>query len=120
MTDFDTAMKDILSEADAEFIGDTIDETGFYKSVFGSFKGQGRGMSVMTWSGILIFSAILILSLWQMFAADTVRMQIIWGVFAVLANSAQIALKLWFNMQLNRRTLSHEIRRLQLIVASRA
>lgn len=118
MTEFDDKMKDLLSEADAEFIGDTIDETGFYKSVLGSFRGQGSGMSIMAWSGIIVFGVVLLVSLWQMFVADSLRMQIIWGVFAILTNSAQIALKLWFNMQLNRRALSHEIRRLQLVVAS--
>lgn len=120
MTDFDKAMKDILSEAEAEFVGDTIDETGFYKSIFGSFRGKGRGMSIMTWCGIVVFGGILILSLWQMIVAETVRLQIFWGVFAILTNSAQIALKLWFNMQMNRRALSHEIRKLQLAVLAKA
>ncbi len=119
MSDFDTEMKAILSEADASFDGDTIDETGYYKTVLGSFRGQGSGMRVMAWGGILIFGTILIVSIWQMFVADTLRMQIIWGVFAILTNSAQIALKIWFNMQLDRRALSREIRRLQLVVASR-
>ena len=119
MTDFDKAMKDILSEADAEFVGDTIDETGFYKSIFGSFRGKSRSMSIMTWCGILVFGGILILSLWQMIVAETVRLQISWGVFAILTNSAQIALKLWFNMQMNRRALSHEIRKLQLAVLAK-
>ena len=76
-------------------------------------------MRVTAWVGILIFSAVLIISLWQMFVADTLRLQIIWATFAVLGNSAQIALKLWFNMQLNRRAISQELRRLQLAIAAR-
>jgi hypothetical protein len=119
MSDFDTEMRTILSEADASFDGDTIDETGYYKAALGSLRGQGSGMRVMAWGGILIFGTILIVSIWQMLVADTLRVQIIWGVFAILTNSAQIALKLWFNMQLNRRAISQEIRRLQLVVASR-
>jgi len=120
MTDFDKAMKDILSESDADFIGDAIDETGYYKSVFDSLKGHGRGMSRMAWAGIFIFSSILILSLWQMIVAESLRVQLLWGVFAILTNSAQIALKLWFNMQLNRRALSHEIRKLKLAVMAKS
>jgi hypothetical protein len=119
MSDFDTEMKAILSEADASFDGDTIDETGYYTTALRSLRGEGSAMRIMAWGGILIFGTILIVSIWQMFVADTLRMQIIWGVLAILTNSAQIALKIWFNMQLDRRALSREIRRLQLVVASR-
>jgi len=119
MTDFDKEMKALLSEEDAAFIGDAIDETGFYKTAFGSLRGQGSGMRLMAWGGILIFGTLLIVSLWQMFVADNLRTQIIWATFAILGNSAQIALKIWFNMQLDRRALSHEIRRLQLAVMAK-
>jgi len=118
MTDFDTKLKALLDEGDANFIGDAIDETGYYKTALGSFRGQGGGMRVTAWIGIFIFSGIMILSLWQMFIAETVRMQIIWATFAILGNTAQIGLKLWFNMQLNRVALSKELRRIQLAVAS--
>ncbi len=120
MTDFDKAMKDLLSEADEDFIGDAIDETGFYKSAWGSLSGKGSGMRVMAWGAIMAFAAIMIISLWQMFMADNIRSQILWATFAILGNSAQIAMKLWFNMQLNRRALSHEIRRLQLAVMAKS
>jgi len=120
MTDFDKAMKNLLSEADEEFIGDAIDETGFYKSAWGSLSGKGSGLRVMAWGAIMVFGALTIISVWQMVMADNLRTQILWATFAILGNSAQIAMKLWFNMQLNRRALSHEIRRLQLLVASRA
>jgi hypothetical protein len=120
MTDFDRAMKDLLSEADTEFIGDTIDETGYYKTVFSSLRGQGQSMSRLAWCGIIIFGGLLILCIWQMIIAEDLRLQLFWGVFAILTNSAQIALKLWFNMQLNRRALSHEIRKLQLAVMAKS
>lgn len=120
MTNFDTEMKNLLSEADTDFIGDTIDETGFYKSAWGSLHGKGSGMRVMAWGAILVFGALTIVSIWQMFVAETLRVQLIWATFAILGNSAQIAMKIWFNMQLNRRAISHEIRRLQLAVMSKS
>lgn len=119
MTDFDAKMKALLSEADADFIGDTIDETGFYKASWESLSGTGSGMRKMAWGAIMVFSAILFVAIWQLFVATDLRTQIIWATIAVMTNSAQIAFKMWFNMQLNRRALSHEIRRLQLAVVSR-
>lgn len=120
MTDFDMEIKKLLSESDADFIGDTIDETGFYQSIWESFRGKGSGMSRLAWGGILVFGTLTIVAVWQMFVADNLRLQLLWATFAILGNSAQIALKLWFNMQINRRALSHEIRRLQLAVMAKS
>ncbi|MEP4050668.1 MAG: DUF6768 family protein [Litorimonas sp.] len=120
MTDFDTEMKALLSEQDADYIADAIDETGYYKTMFGSLRGKGSGLRVASWGAITVMVTILFVSLWQMFVAETVRVQILWATFAILANSGQIAFKLWFNMQLNRRALSHEIRRLQLAVMAKS
>lgn len=119
MRDFDAELKDLLSEEDKAFIGDTIDETGYYKYAWNSFRGRGSGMRVMAWGGILIFGFLTILCVWLMFTAENMRMLVIYAALAVMLNSAQIALKLWFNMQLNRVALSRELRRLQLVVASR-
>ena len=119
-SNFDEKLKTLLSEDDASFVADAIDEKGYYKTVLGSLRGQGSGMRVMAWGGILVFGTVLIISLWQMFIATDLRMQIIWATYAILTNSAQIALKIWFNQQLNRRAISQEIRRLQLAVMAKA
>jgi hypothetical protein len=119
MSNFDTDLKSLLSEEDEAFIGDAVDETGYYQFAWSSFRGQGAGMRIMAWAGILLWCGLTIWCVYQMFTADTLRSQINYGVMAVMLNSAQIALKLWFNMQINRIALSRELRRLQLVVASR-
>ena len=85
-----------------------------------AFADSGSGMRIMAWGGILVFAGLTILCLYLLLNAETTRLQIIYAALAVMLNSAQIALKLWFNMQLNRIALSHELRRLQLVVASKA
>ena len=62
MTDFDAKMKALLSETDADFVGDTIDETGFYKASWESLSGTGSGMRKMAWGAIMVFSAITLVS----------------------------------------------------------
>lgn len=116
MSDFDKRLTELLNEDDEAYIADAVDEQGYYASVFKSLKGQGSGMRVLSWVGIFIFSALLFVSIWQFFQAETVRDQILFASLAVMLNSAQIALKLWFNMQLNRRVITQELRRLQLVV----
>lgn len=119
MTDFDDRLSQLLSEEDAAFIGDTIDETGYYQYAWNSFRGPGSGMRVLAWAAILLFGGLTIFFVWQMFVAETTRLLIIYAALAIMCNSAQIAMKLWFNMQLNRGALSRELRRLQLLLAAR-
>lgn len=120
MSDFDKRLTQLLSEEDETFIADAVDEQGYYSSVLSSFKGQGSAMSILSWVGIMIFGSLLIFSIWKFFQADTVRDQILFAASAIMLNSAQIALKLWFNMQLNRRTITQELRRLQLVMLKSA
>lgn len=117
MTDFDTKLAQLLSEEDEAFVTDSIDETGYYKSVLGSLSGQGSGLRILTWIGIYAVSAGLIFCIWKFFQVDTTREQIMFAAAAILLNSAQIALQMWFNMQLNRRAITREIKLLQLTVA---
>lgn len=116
MSKFDQDLKALLSEEDEAFMADIMDETGYYKTVFNSFRGQGSALRIWTWVGILFFVGFLIFCLWKFIQAETIKEQIHFATFAILLNSAQVALKLWFNMQLNRRAISQEIKRSQLLI----
>ena len=116
MQDFDTALKELLSEEDEAFITDAMDEAGFYKTVFQSFKGPGRSITLMAWVGIMIFCGFLFFFIWKFFQAQTIKDQIMFAALVVMLNTAQCTLKLWYNMHLNRRTITREIKRLQLAV----
>ncbi len=117
MRDFDRDLKDVLSSEDEAFIADHLEDTGYYAEAFSSFKGKGSAMHILTWVGIIIFGVGLLYCLWAFFQAETTRDQILYAMLAVLLNSAQIALKLWFNMRLNRRAIIREIKRLHLALA---
>ena len=116
MQDFDTALKELLSEEDEAFITDAMDEAGFYKTVFQSFKGPGRSITLMAWVGIIIFCGFLFFFVWKFFQAQTIKDQIMFAALVVMLNTAQCTLKLWYNMHLNRRTITREIKLLQLAV----
>ena len=117
MSNFDEDLKKLLSEQDEDFITDAIDETGYYQSVIKSFKGQGSFMSILSWIGITVICILLFYFIWKFFHAETTRDQILFAALVIMMNSAQIALKLWYNMQLNRRTITRDIKLLQLTLA---
>ena len=90
-----------------------VAEESYYREVIASFRGDGSELHVLTWVCILIFGAGLIYCVIKLLLATSVEEQILFGVFAIMLNSAQIALKLWFNMRLNRRAIIREIHNLQ-------
>lgn len=117
MSDFDRKLHDLLAEHDGglDIAGG---EENYYREVLSSFRGEGSELRVATWVGILFFGGLLIWCVVEFLRAATVQDQITFGVFAVMLNSAQIALKLWFNMRLNRRALIREIRGMRLQMLS--
>ncbi len=117
MTDFDDRLRTALSAEDEKYVADHLSEKGYYAEVLSSLKGPGSGMNILAWVGILVISAILIYCLVMAFQAETVRETILYATIAIMANSGQIAMKLWANMRLNRRAVMVELRKLRLELA---
>lgn len=117
MSDFDERLREILSDSDDAAVEDSLGEKNVFSEVLGSLKGPESGMNIITWIGVAVFCGLLFFCIYKFFQAETVKMQIFYAAGVILANSAQIALKLWFHMRLNRRELLREIRRLQLALA---
>ncbi len=117
MSEFDERLKGLLSEEDEAFINESLDETGYYKEALASLKGPGAGMNILVWIGVFVFAGVMLFAIYAFFQAETVKDQIMWAALAIMGNSAQIAMKLWFYNHLNRFALMKEIKRLQLEVA---
>lgn len=117
MSDFDKTIRELLSAEDEAYLAENLTEQDYYKEAFGTLKGPGKGLYIMTWIGIIIFGFGLIFCLWKLVQAPTTREMILFATFAILLNSAQIALKLWFNMRMNRQAIVTDIKRLQLAIS---
>ena len=119
MSDFDERLRDLLRESDDAEIDKSLGEANVVREVLGSLKGPESGVNIITWIGVAVFCGLLFFCIYKFFQAETVKMQIFYASGVILANAAQIALKLWFHMRLNRRELLREIRRLQLAIANK-
>lgn len=111
MSHLDQQLQDLLSTRDDDV---ALPEPNFYKEVWASFSGENSAFMIWTWVGILLFGGGLIYCVVQIFRVESVRDLVFWMGFAIMLNSAQIALKLWYNMRLNRTAILKEIRRLRI------
>ena len=112
MDDFDKALESALR-------ADPIDERGYYREAFASLKGEGSGLRITAWIAVMLFSAATIFCFYKMLTVDPLDHVVKYGVGTVLFGQAQIALKLWFNMQLNRRAVTGEIHKLMAMIDRR-
>lgn len=93
------------------------DKEGMFDLVFGSFKG-GMGRWVIIVNIVtLIATGVMIWTGYEFFTSEVVSDQIFWGVCLLLAVFAQVALKQWLFMEMNRSSLMREIKRVEIAVA---
>ncbi|MEN7341977.1 MAG: DUF6768 family protein [Pseudomonadota bacterium] len=116
MSDIDSQLKALLDPKDGA--PETLSEPNFYREVWESRHGEMGGMVLMTWAGIIAFGSGLIYCVYRMVKATDVESLVLFAAFAIMLNSAQIALKLWYNMRLNRTAILRELRRLRLDLIS--
>ena len=108
-------------ETEAEVIDEILnDKQGIFDLVAGSFK-SGLGVWVVLINiVILLVTGIMIWSGYEFFIAEQLDDRIFWGVCLVISAVAQIAMKQWVWMEMQRSSLLREIKRVEIAIAKLA
>ncbi len=117
MTNVDDKIRTALSADDEEFLKNLEGERGLFTQLGATFNGP---MRMWTWvAGVFVFAATGagLYALWQLFQADTTRLQILWAVGVWAAWTMQVALKQWLFDRMNHLAVLRELKRLELRVA---
>ena len=93
------------------------DETGLFPMLFRVFTG---GMA--RWAGFAMALTLVVfgLTLWSgysFFTATTTDGRIFWGIVALAALHSLSMLKLWFFMEMNRHSVTREVKRMEIALA---
>ncbi|WP_262695913.1 DUF6768 family protein [Kordiimonas aquimaris] len=118
-------MSDIDSRIKAELEKDTAaidallegDDGGMPDMVAAAFKGSMRRWVWVTSVVTVIATAVMVWCGFEFYSAENSDMRIFWGVWFIASAMAQVALKQWQWMEMNRASLMREIKRLELAVA---
>ncbi len=116
MTNIDRAIKEALSQDDAEFLARFEDKNPI-REALGTFSGK--------WGAMNVFAAIITFAMFGVFvycagnayAAEDVRATVIWTAGAIWAALAVAMLKMYFWMEMNKNVVLREVKRLELQVA---
>ncbi len=115
--DLDELIKETLTKEEAKFY-DELDEQSMWQMMFGIFKGKNSWVTILIaivqllWFGVFVYCSI------QFFNATETNDLIRWGVFGSLSIMASSMLKFYTWMQMDKKALLREIKRLELQVSS--
>ncbi|WP_430468374.1 DUF6768 family protein [Winogradskyella ouciana] len=117
MEDIDKLIKETLTAEEAKFYDD-LDEQNVWQMIFGIFEGKNSWIVYLMSIVQVIFFGLFIYCAIQFFNAEATNDLIKWGIFGTLALMASSMLKLFSWMQMDKKAIIREIKRLELQVSS--
>jgi len=117
MEDIDKLIKDTLTEEEAKFYDD-LEEQNLLQMISGIFSGKNSWIVYMMSIVQVVFFGLFIYCAVQFFETEDTNELIKWGVFGTIILIGSSMLKLFSWMQMDKKAIIREIKRLELQVSS--
>lgn len=105
-------------EDDSEQVDDVLDDQdGLFDRLKPAYLGGLKRYVYLGTAIALVLTALIVWSGYRFFTAPNVEELIYWGVILIVVLFAQVAMKLWIWMGMNRASVVRETKRLEVIVA---
>jgi hypothetical protein len=117
MEDIDELIKETLSEEEAKFY-DVLEEQNLLQMISGLFSGKNSWIVIMMSIVQVVFFGCFIYCAIQFFDTEVTNDLIKWGVFGTIMLIGSSMLKLFSWMQMDKKAIIREIKRLELQVSS--
>ncbi|WP_339756132.1 DUF6768 family protein [uncultured Winogradskyella sp.] len=115
--DIDKLIKETLTQEEAKFYDD-LEEQNFLQMVFGIFSGKNSWLVIVMSIVQVVFFGLFIYCAIQFLNTEETNELIKWGIFGTLSLMASSMLKLCSWMQMDKKAIIREIKRLELQVSS--
>ncbi|MDT0557430.1 DUF6768 family protein [Ichthyenterobacterium sp. W332] len=117
MEDIDQLIKETLTEEEAKFY-DELEEQNLLQMISGIFSGKNSWIVYMMSIVQIVFFGFFIYCAIQFFKVEVTNDLIKWGVLGTIALMGSCMLKLFSWMQMDKKAIVREIKRLELQVSS--
>lgn len=114
--EFDTLIREALSAEERE-VFDRLGEPSLPQLMIETFRGRLRWMNVYATVMTFAFFGLAIVSAVKILQADEVAEMLRWGLGFIAGLAVTLALKVWFWLEMQRHSLTREIKRVELAVA---
>lgn len=119
MEDIDKLIKETLTQEEAKFY-DELEEQNLFQMIGGLFQGKNKWIMYMMNFMTLVFFALFIYCVIQFFDVETTKELLKWGIGSLVFLLGTSMLKIFAWMQMDRKALIRELKRLELQISSLA
>lgn len=117
LEEIDQLIKETLTEQETKFY-DSLEEQNAFQMLWGIFSGKNRWLMILTSIIQAVFFGLFIYCLVEFLHTDETNELIKWGLAGVVCIMASSMLKLYAWMQVERKTIIREIKRIELLLSS--
>lgn len=117
LEEIDHLIKETLSEQESKFY-DSLEEQNIFQMLGSIFTGKNKWLMILTSLIQIAFFAAFIYCLIQFLHTDETNELIRWGLAGVISIMASSMLKLYAWMQIERKSIIREIKRIELLLSS--
>ena len=117
MRDIDRKIREALRAEDEDLFTEYGGELGLFEMVIDSFRTKHRWVMALIMIASIGLFALMILSVIRFFEVETMREMLMYALATAFFGGGISMIKLWYWMELNKNTLTREIKRLELQIA---
>lgn len=117
MNDLDRKIREALRKEDAELFAEVGEEPSIFEMILETCSGRRRWLAILGAVYSLVFLVLGVLSAVQFFGAESSRDQLMWVAAFIFCMMAVSMLKMWYFMEMNKNSVTREIKRLELQIA---
>jgi len=117
MNVLDDKIREALQQEDAELFEDVGGEPSIFEMLMETFRGRHRWLVFLTMFWTMVFMVLGVLSVIRFFRAEEMRDMLMWAAASAFLLSGVSMMKVWYWMELNKNSVTREIKRLELQIA---
>ncbi len=117
MNDIDAKIREALRQEDMQLLEEFRGERPLREMISETFRSRHRWINIMTFAMPVVFLVLLAVFSYQFFHAESVRTMIAWAAGCLWSVLAIGMFKIIYTLELNKNSVSREIKRLELELA---
>lgn len=117
MTDLDDKIREALRREDAELLKQYESDPPLFETLVETFRGRHRWLNALAFVFTFVALALAILAAYEFFDVESTRAMIAWATGFLWFVIWIAMLKIWFWLEIEKNSLTREIKRLELQVA---
>lgn len=118
MTDIDDKIREALRQEDAELLEHYPAEVPIHEVIIDYFRGRHWWVNILAFAFTLVALGMAVFAAYRFFHTDSTQAMIAWATCFLWFVIWVAMLKIWFWLEMQRNSLSREIKRLELQVAN--